>query len=194
MLVLDVPQINTIVKNEKHEFVLNNEHVKNCLIFENQPRKNKMLNTNRLDINKVLPLIDKLSLDYSSKSPLFSEIKVTTIINAFSKITSNLLLFNPDKIGLELTNSGTLYFFLAKNDVKIHFETFFKHNIEGQPFECVVNAFELRKPILSLNGSFSKVMNELKSVLPSSENNYLNFIKNSSSYGISSRIITESWL
>lgn len=196
MIALEIPPTQNFIQNENMEIVLNEEHVKNFVIFENQPRKNKVFNSNKLDINRVLPLIDKFINDFKINFRQFEEVKFETVISAFAKTISKILLYNPDKIGVELTKSGTLYVYSVISNYKIHFEIFFNHNIDDEPFECVVNMFENRSLVLNKNGGFSEVIKEMEELIPvaSNEELYLNYINNNSSYGISSRFITEDWI
>lgn len=196
MIALEIPHTQNFIQNENMEIVLNDVHVKNLIIFENQPRKNKVFNSNKLDINKALPLIDKFVSDFKINFRLFEDFKLENVISAFAKTVSNLLLYSPEKIGVELTKSRTLYIFSVVSNFKIHFEIFFSHNIEDEPYECVVNIFENRTLVLNKNGSFSEVIKEMEELIPTNSKKeiYLNYINNNSSYGISSRIITEGWI
>jgi hypothetical protein len=194
MTVLAVPSSHTMISNAQHEYVINLEHVKNYMIFECQPRKNKMFNSNRMDFVKVAPLIDKFISDFSIKKDSFLQIKTELLIQAFAKITARLMLLTPDKIGVELTKSGTLYLFVQVDGLKIHFETFFDHDLKDEQYECVVNVYQNRTQVLSTSGSYSKAVKDLDTVLPSKKDIYLNYIPNNSSYGISSRLVTEEWV
>ena len=166
MIALEIPHTQNFIQNENMEIVLNDVHVKNLIIFENQPRKNKVFNSNKLDINKALPLIDKFVSDFKINFRLFEDFKLENVISAFAKTVSNLLLYSPEKIGVELTKSRTLYIFSVVSNFKIHFEIFFSHNIEDEPYECVVNIFENRTLVLNKNGSFSEVIKEMEELIP----------------------------
>ncbi len=193
-IILSIPS-NYRVLNKQNKTVgkLNYNQILSRMFFEIQPDI-KVFNSIKLDISKTINIIQKFIRDYNSKIEFFNDIKSKLVNSAFVKCSVKFAQLNPDKIGVEVTNSKTIYFFIRKDQYKIHFEVFFNHQLETEPFECVLNVFDCNNPILNASGSFDYVFESLSQLIPNDKEIYLDYIDNSSQYGISERTFAKSWL
>lgn len=92
-----------------------------------------------------------------------SQETVHLVFNSFIKTISNLLSMNPERLGLEVTNEGTLYYNFKKQDFDLHIEThFYYENLED---DLVVSLFKNDEPRLNIAGSLNEVFPQIKSFI-----------------------------
>lgn len=92
-----------------------------------------------------------------------SQETVHLVFNSFIKTISNLLLMNPDKLGLEVTNEGTLYYKYVKNNFDLHIETHFYY--EDLEDDLVVSLFKNDEARLNIAGSINEVFPQIKNFI-----------------------------
>lgn len=197
---LDIPNdTEAIINRQTNEITLSMDKIRSRMIYEAQPT-NKVFNSTKLDLSKIDDVIKKFISDFKEKKDIFLDKEnpidtvelIKNMVVSFGKCTANLLLINPEKIGIEVTTSKTLYFFARKGNYKIHLESFFEHQLENEQFELVLNVFDNKGPVLSTSGnptSVIKAMNDL--FTQEHKTSYLDYIENSSFYAVSSGHFTQ---
>ena len=83
------------------------------------------------------------------------------------KLLSELLLHsNPDKISLQLTNEGSIFYTVYKNDIHLYFEHYLMEDFDGKD-ESIVSVYKGDEKILDYGGSVAETLEELSGILSS---------------------------
>jgi len=81
------------------------------------------------------------------------------------KLSAEVLLqCFPDRISLEITNEGSIFYTVRKNDITIYFQHFLVDEFDGAD-EAIVSVFKGENPLLNYGGSLSDTINQLNVVL-----------------------------
>lgn len=114
-------------------------------------------------------LLDKIVEDYVNSLMLKLESDInfqsSAYNNVFIIVAAELLKLNPKFLGVEISNSNSIFFNAEIFDISAHFEAFI--DFESNTFDIVLNAYKGREHVLSILGNLSESINNLKSFLPS---------------------------
>lgn len=78
--------------------------------------------------------------------------------------TEAILNYFPDKVSLELTNEGSIFYTFLKNDFIVYFQHFLIDEFDGND-EVLISIFKGAKSIINFAGSFVEGINELNKSL-----------------------------
>ena len=76
----------------------------------------------------------------------------------------SLLSCNPNKISLELTNEGSIFYTLIKNDIKIYFQHFLIDEFDDSD-EAIISVFKGDQNLLNYGGSLHNALSKLGKAL-----------------------------
>lgn len=104
--------------------------------------------------------VDQFFQELKQKIDIFGKFNAEVIVSGFSKTIASLLLLNPEKIGIELTSLGSIFIVSEIKSKKIYLELFFENEL-NLDVEAVLNIYENKEQLLSVNGSINQIINEL---------------------------------
>ncbi|MGD9493607.1 MAG: hypothetical protein AB7V36_09670 [Bacteroidales bacterium] len=114
-------------------------------------------------------LIDKIVEDYVNSLVLKLESDVnfqsSAYNNVFIIVAAELLKLNPKFLGVEISNSNSIFFNAKFLDLTAHFEAFI--DFDSNTFDIVLNAYKGSEHVLSILGNLAESIENIKSFMPS---------------------------
>lgn len=122
-------------------------------------------NNTPIDNNKKFIKLDQSFSTQIQQTPeIFNGQNIYSLKEKMKLSTDPLLSCVPDKISLELTHEGSIFYTLIKNDIKIYFQHFLIDEFDDSD-EAIVSVFKGDNNLLNYGGSLHQSINQLAIVL-----------------------------
>jgi hypothetical protein len=122
-------------------------------------------NTTPLDTTKQFIKLEQSFKQQLENHPEFFEGQKHYLLIEKMKISADALLTcQPDKISLQVTDEGSIYYTILKNDITIYFQHYLIDEFDGND-EAIVTIYKGEKNLLNYGGSLPETIGQLGIVL-----------------------------
>ncbi len=132
----------------------------NTGMMQNAGAENFLIATNSFKNNKqFIKLYQSFSEQLEMNADVFFGENNYTLQEKMKISSDAILKIFPDKVSLEVTDGGSIFYKIIKGDTSIFFEHFLIAEDDG-PDEAIITVYQNDENILNFGGSLTEVINE----------------------------------